>query len=562
MATKKNPNKGTSKGTSKNAGDQANAAGKGGAVVKKLTGILSKDRVLTDKDSLASLSNDVYAVGQSPLAVIRPADRKQLAAALAAAHTAGLDVVPRGGGYSYTAGYLTDRPGFLLVDMRDMKRIEVHPEDMYIKVETGATWAEVDAALAPHNLRTPYWGPLSGLRSTVGGALSQHSLFLGSGLYGLSADAALGMVVALADGTLLPTGSLATGRPFMRHYGPDATGLFAGDCGAMGIKVEACLRLVSRPAAQEYMSWSFEQGRDLFAAMAKVARSGLASECFAFDPFLQGQRMKRESLAKDVKVLTQVIGNRGGLAGLISGARMALAGRRILPEECFSMHVSVEGASRNEVLAKAASVRQLLRGGNGMAQEPTVPKAMRAMPFGELTSMIGPLGERWVPVHGLVPMSAVAATWDALQELWASEADAIAQHNIGIGCLMSTASTQIFLFEPVFYWRDSQTRFSQDYLPAETLGKLQSFDEDLPARELVARLRQGVVDVFGTQGATHLQLGRTYPWRERLDPASSALMDKVKSWVDSDGRMNPGVLGFGDGGSNSADKKPPEPKQG
>jgi hypothetical protein len=33
-------------------------------------------------------------------------------------------------------------------------------------------------------VRTPFWGPLSGLRSTIGGAISQGSIFLGSGLHG------------------------------------------------------------------------------------------------------------------------------------------------------------------------------------------------------------------------------------------------------------------------------------------------------------------------------------------------------------------------------------------
>lgn len=37
-------------------------------------------------------------------------------------------------------------------------------------VEAGCTWARLDEALAPHGLRTPFWGPMSGRFATIGGA--------------------------------------------------------------------------------------------------------------------------------------------------------------------------------------------------------------------------------------------------------------------------------------------------------------------------------------------------------------------------------------------------------
>ena len=67
--------------------------------------------------------------------------------------------------------------------------VEVNAADRYITVEAGCTWAQVNAALDGTGLRTGYWGPLSGVNATVGGALSQNSAFFGSALNGTVAEA-------------------------------------------------------------------------------------------------------------------------------------------------------------------------------------------------------------------------------------------------------------------------------------------------------------------------------------------------------------------------------------
>jgi FAD/FMN-containing dehydrogenase len=45
-------------------------------------------------------------------------------------------------------------------------------------------------------------------------------------------------------------------------------------------------------------------------------------------------------------------------------------------------------------------------------------------------------------------------------------------------------------------------------------------------------------------GGIHLQIGRTYPWADSLDPAARALVGRIKQAVDPTRRMNPGSLGL------------------
>ncbi len=231
-------------------------------IVKQLIQAIGGANVVIDEVERKLLSTDLsYKPGEIADVVVRPADSKEVSACVSIAASVGMPVVARGGGMSYTQGYQPEQPGSLLVDMRRMDQVlEINTEDMYVTVQTGCTWKKLYEALREHDVRTPYFGPLSGMYATVGGALSQNSLFLGSGLYNTTAESALGLKVILADGAVLQTGSAAhkNGQPFYRHFGPDLTGIFTADTGAFGIKSEATLRLIEAPEVTLFMSFGFE----------------------------------------------------------------------------------------------------------------------------------------------------------------------------------------------------------------------------------------------------------------------------------------------------------------
>jgi D-lactate dehydrogenase (cytochrome) len=226
------------------------------------------DLVATDMETRRYYSNDVFwQPGILPDAVAFPRTAAQAGEIIAAATALGLAIVPRGGGMSYTKGYLPDRAGAVVVDARKLNRIvEVNADDLYITVESGCTWAQVDDALAGTGLRSGYWGPLSGVNATVGGALSQNSAFFGSALNATVAESVLGVTVVTANGETLTTGSGGRSnkaRPFTREGGPDLTGLFLGDNGALGFKLSATLRLLPRPSEVGYLSFGFDTMHDM-----------------------------------------------------------------------------------------------------------------------------------------------------------------------------------------------------------------------------------------------------------------------------------------------------------
>ena len=275
---------------------------------------LEPNSVIEDATELRFFAQDVFGQGQPLTAVVVPNSVAQLQVAVKHLVQAGVAVVPRGGGLSYTGGFLATHQNSAVIDTAKLdKLVSLNIEDRCVTVEVGMCWGALNDILSTHNLRTPYWGPLSGLRSTVGGALSQGSVFLGSGEHGSVGDSVLGLEVVVADGALLATGSAAAKNtaPFMRYFGPDLTGLFVGDAGALGVKARATLKLIPREQEIDFVSAQFDDPQKMIAAMSEISRTNIAAECFSFDPVLLEQRKKRMSMLTDAKTLFNVVKQSG-----------------------------------------------------------------------------------------------------------------------------------------------------------------------------------------------------------------------------------------------------------
>jgi FAD/FMN-containing dehydrogenase len=518
------------------------------SVVDALAALVGRDHVLTGFDDRRFYSQDICAAGVVPACVVRPGSVAEMAEAIKTATAAGLAVVPRGGGVSYTGGYHPDRESSVVVDTTRLDRVvEINAKDMYVVVECGCTWRTLWEALKPLGLRTPFWGPLSGSKATIGGSLSQHAILWGSVRYGGSPDVVLGVEVVTADGMIIKTGSAATHgvRPFYRHYGPDLTGMFLGDAGAFGVKARAVLKLMRQPAVVQTASFGFDTKEAMCAAMAEVAREGLVSECFGMDPGLQHQRMKRASLAKDLKALSGVVTSARSLtAGIKEAAKVAIAGRRFLDDVPYSLHLGSEGRDDASVSAAMKAVREIVAGLGGTEVENTIPKVMRGDPFVPMSSAIGPEGERWLPVHGLVPLSEAPAMWDAVLGLFAEYAERFERHGIVIGVLTAVVGSNAFVLEPVFYWPAPRTLFYDRMLDRDTVARFKNFPPNPEGEATVFEVRAKLTKLFLDRGATHLQIGRTYRYREGLQAEAWQVIESLKRAVDPAGLMNPGALGL------------------
>lgn len=518
-------------------------------IIARLQDILGPENVITDDAERRYFAEDVYTAGTPALAVLRPGTVDALAQTVAAATEAGLAVFPRGGGMSYTSGYLPNTPQSVTVDLLRMNKVrEINLDDMHVTVECGTSWAELHDALKGHGVRPPFWGSLSGIHATVGGGLSQNAAFFGSGQHGSAADSVIGLEVVLADGRVIATGSGAvrSGTPFFRHYGPDLTGLFTADAGALGIKAVATLKLIADPPEKRFASFNFDAYQEMAAAMAEIGRRGLASECFGFDPLLQAQRMKRESLMKDVKSLAGVMKAAGSVTGALKeGAKLAVAGRGYMKGVAFSCHVITEHKTAAAADAALAEIKEIACAAGGEEIENSIPKIISANPFTPLNNMIGPDGERWVPVHGIAPYSKVAEVTAAIEALFAANKSAMEKHGIETGYLFANVGQSAMIIEPVFFWPDALMAFHHRHVEDHVLKRVTQRDENLAARQAVDELKSALATLLMEQGAVHFQIGKFYRYKDGLAPESYALVKALKAIVDPKGLMNPGALGLG-----------------
>jgi FAD/FMN-containing dehydrogenase len=517
--------------------------------------LLGPDGVITGAEDLAYYSTDISGEGGvAPLCVLKPIAIDQLCQAVTICGGLGLPMVPRGGGFSYTRGYLPEHKNTVMFDLTELNAIEeINDQDMYVTVQAGCTWGALYDALKEKGLRTPFFGPLSGIASTVGGAASNNSTFFGSGTHGSMAESVLGLDIVLADGNLLETGSSAAdGRtPFLRSFGPDLTGLFIGDCGAFGIKARVTLKLIALPAAEDYLSFVFERIEDIASAHVALARENIVAEQWGIDP-LGNQHLaaKGFDFLQGIGFVKDVAAASGGVVKAIKDVgKMLVDGHRAVDRSGYTLHIVVEGADDKEAAWKAERARRICTPLAVREIPNTIPQVTRAKPFRRIKSLLGPEGENWLPVHGIFPFSRAEEVAAVTDEYFVRHAEAMAKHGITFSYL-TAGSPNAFLIEPMFYWKDRLHAFHQRHVTDDQKKDFGKTKADPETRDLVMKLRRDLAGLWDAFGASHHQMGRHYAYASQLSSTARAAAVALKAALDPKGLMNPGVLeltGEGDG---------------
>ncbi|MFQ5634973.1 MAG: FAD-binding oxidoreductase, partial [Gammaproteobacteria bacterium] len=401
-------------------------------------------------------------------------------------------------------------------------------------------------ALSARDLRTPFWGPFSGIAATVGGGMSHYAVNYGSGLYGVSAESLTGMDVILASGDMISTGSGggAGHSPFFRYYGPDLAGLFMGDAGALGIKARFTLRLIRKPEGFAAASFGFPDGESCLDALMDTARLGVVAQNFGLDPRQQKTALtEMESKDPVDAALTVLRSARNPLDGAIQVAKMGLAGRNFLKNAVYSAHFSTEGLTNAEAREKLAQVRKVA-GRYGAEVANSIPTFFHAQPFMQLTPILGPSGERWKPTHGVFPFSSVKKHHADFEALLVEYRDRMTQHKVALTRMLMSFSSHCFIYEPTFLWQDEQSIYHRRVYPAELLQTRPVHPANPEGRALVKEIKTRIIDLCVANGASHMQIGKDYPYLETRKPEVGALVRTLKQVLDPEGLMNPGALGL------------------
>nr|WP_315474556.1 FAD-binding oxidoreductase [uncultured Sandarakinorhabdus sp.] len=513
--------------------------------VQALIALLGPDAVASDADTLAFYSQDLMTEGAIPLAVAQPGSTAQMAALMQFAKGRRLALYPRGGGMSYSRAFPPETRAAILVDFSRLSAIRsINRLDGHVTVESGCTWAQLDTALARHGLRSRFWGPMSGGTATIGGALSNGAVTFGSGDVGASANSVKSFEIVTGTGAVIHTGSDGAGcdHPFNRAFGPDLTGLFAHDCGALGIKTAITLETQPRPALVDGLSFASNDFGQICALLRGVAEQRLASEIIAMDAEVARQNAGPPRLWADLKALAAIgLASGNPVTALRRMAQVALAGRGFLDKALYTLHFVVEARDADERRSRLRAIRQLA--GDCAEIVNTVPLATRANPFPDLP-VTHPDGRRMLPIHGMFAWSQVAAFHLAYGDWKAANAQALAAHGITMAEFFAVVAGIGILYEPVFYWADGLRVFHERRTPDWLQSSLPRHAENPAARALVQDSVDQLVALMATHGASHFQIGRLYPYQQRHEAGRGELLRALKRQLDPDNICNPGALGL------------------
>ncbi|MBB3933970.1 FAD-binding oxidoreductase [Aureimonas phyllosphaerae] len=181
--------------------------------------------------------------GAPPFGVARPACTAEVSAVLAAAHAAGVAVVPQGGNTGLCGGAVLGSPGGVILSLGRMNACGVpDAASGSIEVEAGLVLQMLHDRLDGSGLMFPMHLGAEG-SAQVGGLIGTNAGGSHAFRFGMMQDLVLGLEVVLADGTVW-NGMRAVQKD---NAGYQLRRLFCGSEGTLGIVTRAVLKLHPAP---------------------------------------------------------------------------------------------------------------------------------------------------------------------------------------------------------------------------------------------------------------------------------------------------------------------------
>jgi alkyldihydroxyacetonephosphate synthase len=230
------------------------------------------------RDVVRNLHGDLRHV---PDLVVRPSTEQQVVDVLDWCGSAGVAVIPYGGGSSVVGGVeprCTGYPGVVSLDLGRLDRvIEIDTTSRAARVQAGVFGPHLEDQLRPSGLTLRHF-PQSFEFSTLGGWLatraSGHYATLTTHIDDLTESLRVVSPVGISESRRLP-GSGA---------GPSPDRMFLGSEGTLGVITEAWMRLRDRPRHRAGASVRFADYPAAVAATRDIAQSGLhPSNCRLLD---------------------------------------------------------------------------------------------------------------------------------------------------------------------------------------------------------------------------------------------------------------------------------------
>ena len=223
--------------------------------IKELQGIVGKEHLLTDRESLAVYGYDATPELESaPGAVLLPGSGEEMARIMALCYGNGVPLTPRGSGTNLSGGSIAISGGVVMQTSRLNRILEIDQENLTATVEPGVITSTLHKRVEAIGLFYPP-DPGSMNISTMGGNVAENAGGLRGLKYGVTADYVMGLKTILPHGELLRSG----GKAVKDVAGYNLTQLLISSEGTLGVFSEITVKLVPKPRSKKTMLVHFPE---------------------------------------------------------------------------------------------------------------------------------------------------------------------------------------------------------------------------------------------------------------------------------------------------------------
>ena len=211
-------------------------------IIEEFERIVGKDNVSTSPAVLYTYGFDASIYHNDPEVVIQPTSTEQVSEIMKIAYANGIPVVPRGAGTGLCGAAVPIEGGICLA-MQKMNRIlEISVKDLWVDVEAGVVYNDLNAELAKHGFFFPP-SPGSAEACQVGGMVATNASGMRAVKYGATRDYVLGLTFVRANGDIVRCGT----RTIKDASGYQLARLMCGSEGTLGVITEITFKLTTKP---------------------------------------------------------------------------------------------------------------------------------------------------------------------------------------------------------------------------------------------------------------------------------------------------------------------------
>ena len=247
-------------------------------ILNEFLHLLSKESVLTDKESLFNYGHDeTENLSYPPEVLVKPGSVEQVSKIMKLANQYNIPVTPIGAMTGLSGGSLSIHGGIGISMERFNKILKIDEDNLQVHVQPGVITQVLQDEVAKKGL---YYAPDPASRGScfIGGNIAENSGGPRAVKYGVTKDFVLNLEVVLPNGEIINTGA----NTLKNSTGYNITQLMVGSEGTLGIVTKAILKLIPLPKFNKLILVPFSSAVDACSSVASIFKAGVIPSALEF----------------------------------------------------------------------------------------------------------------------------------------------------------------------------------------------------------------------------------------------------------------------------------------